>query len=190
MAHYAAAAAGSGGNVEYPIGSKVKITFRGEQTVGEVSSCNGKDQCMVVRRQVEEKPGQSVITMYNLSQVQVEVLERNKKAPVPVSSLPRVDMSKANRSAHLAVQEKLAEARRASSGDPQVGQVVCDRLNVSGFNCMWNRTDLVVLDSVRIKPPYKAENAIAEPNARTNEEFVQRIRKIVSDSNPSASEMS
>ena len=63
----------------------------------------------------------------------------------------------------------------------QAGQLLCDRLNDSGFTCTWQNADLVVLDCVRIKPPYKAENANAEPNARTNDEFVQRIRKIISD---------
>lgn len=170
---------------EFPIGSKVKVTFHGQQTVGEVSSYNGspgKDHWMILRSPCSEKPNSPLVITYNLSKVDsVELLERSTRPSVAVSSLPRVNIGKLNSRAHQAVQQKLAASRRESGGQVRLGQLVCDRLNESGFNCTWQRNDIVVLDALRIKPPYKPESIVSEPNARRGEDFAQRIRKIVSE---------
>ena len=171
--------------VEFPIGSSVKVLYNGQETVGEVCCYNGspgKGHHMIIKSPDGDQTSSAIVSMYNLDNVKsVILLEGSTKTPVPVSSLPKINISRLNKRLRETVIQKLAASRRASGGLTRLGQVLCDRLNESGFNTVWQDTDLVVLDAVRIRSPYQPENAVGEAKARKSDDFTERIRKVVSD---------
>lgn len=165
---------------------KVKVvTVQGKEIVGEVFTYDPLVNCLVLKTEnnslsesIRKSPTQDSTKLYNFQILKINAIQNitpinseditAKEAKVQNMPIDHVMLSSTPSPRFLNLdafvlreQKNVAELRdsllRTNTRAPEGGQEIFDALSKM-FPCTWDKNDIVVLEEVRIKPSYRAEN--------------------------------
>lgn len=97
-----------------------------------------------------------------------------KKSPGDEEELPAVDMARCEAREAKAIKAAEEAAQRIGVGVTKEGQAMFDAISRT-MPVRWDGTSIVVLDEVRITPPYSAADAVSSPESKAALERVKLV---------------
>ncbi|KXJ28217.1 protein LSM12 homolog [Exaiptasia diaphana] len=161
-------ATGDGGRVrdgkEIPPGSIVSCTTKfDEKYQGEVIAFDYSTKFVVIKTDAttETKKGNSDVKIFNISYLKnFEIIKESTTKTV--KSLSALDLEKIDRRCRAKVNEKMQAVNRVGVDVTPEGQKLYDMLAKQFSELQWNDKNIVVMNSVVIKPPYSTESIYTE----------------------------
>ncbi|XP_015758864.1 PREDICTED: protein LSM12 homolog [Acropora digitifera] len=157
---------------EIPPGTKVVcITCFDEKIEGEVLAFDYGTKVLIIKSSKNTKKNAVDVKMLNMSHMRnIEVTELPTK---PAPSLRSLDPEKVEKKINIALNNKRRAVDKIGINVTPRAQRLFDTINKTFKEVEWNDKTIVVMDDVKIEPPYE------EDNCSGSEQSLEHIIKIV-----------
>ncbi|CAB1103939.1 unnamed protein product [Ectocarpus sp. CCAP 1310/34] len=142
---------------ELVVGQRVKVRPKaGPAQEGVVYTHDALTNTITIKQDIPNTKTHSAILVYNRAHVQIDVVPG---APVvdDCMALPNISGRELDRKENKALQEATKAWAQINPGATNEGQAIFD-LFTKTLDCSWSDQSIVILESVRIDPPYTADN--------------------------------
>jgi len=155
----------------FTVGSQIKCRFQGDDVEGQVAAFNHSDRILMIRSPTSSgKSGTTDFVLINADCVEKISVED----PTPTDSLKTVDLQKVEKRRQKASAIKYSRIRALSAGVPPEARKLFLTIIKTIDEVAWDGDKIMVLNEVRISPPYKVEDVQGEKEAS-----VVHVKKIV-----------
>ncbi|XP_065053472.1 protein LSM12-like [Rhopilema esculentum] len=163
--------------IEITPGCQVWCKTRFEEIQGTVTAYDHENKVIFIKSSSSEKRTKpnifdvSIVNLNHLSKTNFKVLS------LPKENLPRlydIDYGKINRRLMEANSEKVQKAEKIGINVSSEAQALFDSISKLFPECKWEGDNIVVMEEVRISPPYKPENCFGQKR-----DSLERLQKLV-----------
>ncbi|XP_071102779.1 protein LSM12-like [Haliotis cracherodii] len=162
----------------FSIGSSVAITTcHNIEYRGEVLAFDWTSKVLAIKSDpTNGARGQSDVKLINLALVSdVKVL---KEAEDPPQALTNLNLPRIKSRLRDSLDEKRRQVNYVGVGVPPEGQKIFFAITKTISDVRWDGSNIIVMDEVVIKPPYRYEDCSARKSESS--QALQHVRKIVS----------
>lgn len=156
----------------FPVGSHIKCVYQGNHVEGEIAAYHNVSRLLIIRAQASNGKA-SANDVYVIN---TEILDKIAitNDHVPAEIVRPIDFQKLEKRRLKAIGLKKARIRALSADVAPEGRKLFLTITKTIDEVVWDGDVIVVLNEVRISPPYKVENVNGEKEAS-----VIHVRKIV-----------
>jgi len=155
----------------FTVGSHIKCRFQGDDVEGHVAAFNPTDRMLMIRS--PSSCGKSTSADFIL--INADCVEKISVEEIsPTESLKPVDFQKLEKRRQKVSQTKRSRIRALSAGVPSDARKLFLSIIKTIEEVIWDGDKILVLNEVRISPPYKVDNVQGDKEAS-----VTHVRKMV-----------
>lgn len=156
----------AGKNKTFTIGSTIRCkTCHGQEVEGEVQAYDEQTKMVVLKCPSSSgKKNLNDVHMINLSFV--KEIQVKKKASCEPKVLMALNLQRLNTRLRNEVDQKKRLVKSLSAGVNPEGQKLFITISRTINEVAWSGPNIVVSNQITIKPPYKPENIVANPESR------------------------
>jgi len=168
----------------FTVGSIVScVTCFDHNIEGEVIAFDYTKRVLILKSNSSDgKTNTNDVNCLNLDYVKdVSVKREVKREEVVNTMLPQINTSKVEERYHRAVEERRQLTEAFNAGISSDGIKLWMTLNKSlrDLGVVWEDDNIVIDKSIRIEPPFKADNCVSFKNRGSPDGSVKQIRKLV-----------